>query len=105
VYDLHHANDQVIKQKALGALCKSLLPDERAALKRKAAALVEANAADLELQELKDYLLGQGGLVGICLTDSKKILGHPKDRGGDLATLLREFVAMGVLDKMPKSLA
>ncbi len=104
VCDLHYTDDQVIKQKALGALCKTLL-EEKATLKRMATGLVQAHTANQEFQELKDYLIGQGGLVGICLTRPDKILGHPKDRTSDLALLLREFVAMGVLDKLPKSLA
>jgi uncharacterized membrane protein len=103
--DLNHKQSQPIRQKALAELAKTLEPEERAILKRKASAMVEAHAANLEYHELKDYLIHEGGLVGICLTDSEKILGHPKDRTSDFAMLLREFVAMGVLDKMPKSLA
>jgi hypothetical protein len=81
------------------------MPEEKAILKQMAPALVEAHAAMLQFLELKDYLIGEGGLVGICLSHPEKILGHPRDRTSDLAMLLREFVAMGVLDKMPKSLA
>lgn len=102
--DLHYNNSRAIRQKALADLSKTLLKDERAILKRKALALVEAHAADVDHQELKDYLIGQGGLVGICLTDSAKVLGHPTDRSSDLAILLREFVSLGVLDKMPLEL-
>jgi hypothetical protein len=105
VCNLHHKNSRSIRQKALAALCKTLVPEERAILKRKASALVEAHAAERDLQELRDYLIGEGGLVGICLTDSEsKILGRPSDRTSDLAMLLREFVSMGVLDKMPSGL-
>jgi hypothetical protein len=102
--DLHHNNSRAIKHKALTALCKSLLPEEHAILKRKASALVEAHAANREYQELKDYVIREGGLVGICLTDSEKILGHPDDRTSDLAMLLREFVSLGALDRMPDGL-
>src|SRR5258707_392652 len=49
--DLHYNNSRAIKQKALGELCKTLLPEERAILKRKASSLVEAHAANLEYQE------------------------------------------------------
>jgi hypothetical protein len=104
VCELHHNKSRAVKQRALTALCKSLLPEERAILKRKASALVEAHAANRDFQELKDYLIREGGLVGICLTDSEKILGHPKDRTSDLAMLLREFVSLGVLDRMPDGL-
>jgi hypothetical protein len=103
--DLHYNKSQPIKHRALGELAKTLIPEEKAILKRMGAALVEAHAAKRDFQELKDYLIGEGGLVGICLTDSDKILGHPNDRGSDLALLLREFVSLGVLDKLPKGLA
>jgi uncharacterized membrane protein len=100
-----HQKSRAVRQKALSELAKTLIPEERAILKRVGSALVEALAASAEHQELKEFLIGQGGLVGICLTRPEKILGHHKDRNSDLAMLLREFVAMGVLDKMPKSLA
>jgi hypothetical protein len=103
--DLHYNNSRAVRYKPLTALCKTLLPEERAILKRKASALVEAQAANLDYQELKTYLISEGGVVGICLSNSEKILGSPTDRTGDLAFLLREFVSLGVLDKMPPGLA
>jgi hypothetical protein len=103
--DLHHKNSHSVRYKALTALCKALLPEERAILRRQAAALVEAQAANLEYQELKTYLISEGGVVGMCLSHPEKILGLPADRSSDLAFLLREFVSLGVLDKMPPGLA
>lgn len=102
--DVHHKNHQAIKQKALGELCKTLLPEERAALKRMGAALVEAHAANRDYQELRDYLIGQGGLVGICLTDTGKVLGHHADRGSDLSILFGELVSLGIINAKPAGL-
>lgn len=99
-----HQQSRAVRQKALGELCKTLLPEQFATLKRMGAAFVEAHAANRDYQDLKDYLIGQGGLVGICLTHPEKILGHHRDRNSDLALLLREFVSTGVLDAMPAGL-
>jgi hypothetical protein len=33
--------------------------------------MVEAHEANFEYNELKEYLIREGGLVGICLTDSE----------------------------------
>jgi hypothetical protein len=99
-----HQKSLIVKRKALTELCKTFLPEQHAILKRMASGFVEAHAANLAFQELKDYLIGQGGLVGICLTDTAKILGHPTDRTSDFAMLLREFVSLGVLEKMPVGL-
>jgi len=101
---LHHKQAQPITYKALGGLGKTVLSEERSALKRIASGLVEAIAGATEYQELEDYLIGEGGCVGVCMSNHSKILGHPRDRAGVVATLLREFVALGVLDKMPASL-
>jgi hypothetical protein len=101
---LHHKLEQPIKHKALGELAKTFRQEERASLKRVANGIVEALAGACEHQELRDYFISQGGLVGICLTDLEKVIGHPRDRNSDLAILLKEFVAMGVLDKMPTGL-
>ncbi len=102
--ELHHKQFP-IKHRALGELAKTLLPEERSTLKRMAAGLVEAHLANRDFLELKDYLIGEGGLVGICLTDTERVLGHPNDRVSDLAILLRELVAVGALDKLPVGLA
>jgi hypothetical protein len=100
-----HQKSQAVRQKALTALCQTLLPEQFATLKRAAVASVELHAAIRDYQELKDYLIGQGGFVGICLTDTEKVFGHPADRASDFAMLLREFVSLGVLNAMPKSVA
>jgi hypothetical protein len=99
-----HEQSRVVRQKALGALAKALLPEERAALKRVAVAGAEIHAALRDYHGIKEYLLQQGGLVGICMTDTEKVFGNPNDRLSDFAMLLREFVALGVLDKMPANL-
>jgi hypothetical protein len=105
VCELHTNKSRAIKHKALTALCKSLLPEQYATLKRAAGASLELHASLRDYQDLKDYLIAQGGLVGICLTDTERVFGHPNDRTSDFAMLLREFIALGVLDRMPKSLA
>jgi hypothetical protein len=103
--ELHHRRSLPIRHKALSQLCKALKPEHDAILRRIATPLAEAAAVLPEFIELKDYLLQQGGVVGICLTRPEKLLGSPTDRASDLAMLLREFVGLGVLDRMPSGLA
>jgi hypothetical protein len=102
--DLHHNQSHAVRHTALKALCKSVEAEHDAILKRMAVACVEAYAANSAFQELKDYLIAQGGLVGICLTDTAKIFGHANDRTSDFAIMLREFVTLGALSKMPEGI-
>jgi hypothetical protein len=105
VCERHHQLEQPIRQKALRELCKTFLPEERATYKPVAAASVELHAALRDYFGLKDYLIGEGGLVGICLNDGmERTFDHPTDRGSDFAMMLHEFVKMGVLDKIPAEL-
>jgi hypothetical protein len=102
--DLHHKQSQPIEHKARAALCKTLLPDEREMLKEAATGLGKFHAAFLNYHELKHYLLAEGGLVGICLTDFEKLFGNPTDRNSNLGMLFQELVKLGALDKMPAGL-
>jgi hypothetical protein len=101
---LRHNQSSAVRHKALKALCKSVESEHSAILKRMAVACVEAYAANSAFQELKDYLIAQGGLVGLCLTDTTTIFGHANDRTSDFAILLREFVSLGALGKMPEGI-
>jgi hypothetical protein len=102
--DLHYKHARVVRYKALTAFCKTFLPEHKAILTEMALGLVQAHNANVKYQELKNYLIGEGGCIGICLTDTEKVLDDPKDRSSDLAQLLRELVTLGVLSTMPASL-
>jgi hypothetical protein len=104
VCDLHHTNDQVIKRKALGDLCKSHLPEQKEILKRVGVSLSTLQAALVDYRGLRQYLIGEGGLVGICLTDFDRVFGNPSDRNSNLGFLLQELVKLGALDKIPAGL-
>jgi hypothetical protein len=61
-------------------------------------------AALVDYRGLRQYLIGEGGLVGICLTDFDKVFGNPSDRNSNLGFMLQELVKLGALDKMPAGL-
>jgi hypothetical protein len=103
--ELHHKKDRAIRHKALTELGKALVPEEREYLKRIGAGLVDAHLANLGYQELKSYLIEQGGCVGICLTDTENVLGQSSDHNSHLAMLLRQLISLGVLNKLPRGLA
>jgi uncharacterized membrane protein len=99
-----HQKSRAVRQKALSELAKTLIPEERAILKRAATGLGDFYVAYRGYQELQDYLIAQGGLVGICLTDFGKLFGHPNDRNSNLGMLFQELFKLGALDKMPAGL-
>jgi hypothetical protein len=102
--DVHYKQSQKVKQKAIGELCKTLLPEHTEILKRAAAGLSTLHAALVDHNELKHYLIGEGGLVGICLTDFEKMFGSPTDRNSEIGMLFQEFVSTGILKSMPAGL-
>lgn len=102
--ELHHSTSRAIRFKALKELCKYCEPEHDAIVKRMAVACVELHAAISDFEELKDYLISQGGFVGICLTDTEKLFGRTNDRTSNFSMLLREFVQMKHLKEMPKGL-
>jgi hypothetical protein len=104
VGDLHYKKSQTVRRTALAALCKTRLPEQKEILKRVGLSLGTLQAALVDYKDLQQYLISQGGLVGICLTDFDKIFGNPSDRNSNLGFMLQELVKLGGLDKLPAGL-
>ena len=107
-WDLHAACEyqtkkiRAVRYDAAKTYCASLKAPHDAILQRLGKALVEAHAAHVEYNQLRNDLLDHNvPYIGICAPNPHVALGPANDKSSALAFLFRELVEVQAISKMP----